>query len=225
MRPPTTVQAQVLLAVGIKPSESRLKQLAQTIAGSHAKNLGLNNTVFGRVKQVRLSSILQHSLGSDGPSPSPTPSPSQSHYHHHHHHQHHHHHHHDTTLAPSISPSPSTGNAGPVIGKRSPTSAPVPRSMPRNKKPAQPPGCRYGHNNHNKHPHVAPYAAPVYPPHAAPSRTKRKDSPAPKTPSIPAESPLPNVAYAHSPPPSRDEFHARPPDVLPLVSPSPSPCE
>uniref|UniRef100_A0A3Q7ILU0 DUF7036 domain-containing protein n=1 Tax=Solanum lycopersicum TaxID=4081 RepID=A0A3Q7ILU0_SOLLC len=50
--PPTIIQCQVYLAVGI-PSNSRLKQLAQTI-GSNSKNLGLNNTVFGKVKQVSL---------------------------------------------------------------------------------------------------------------------------------------------------------------------------
>ncbi|KAL0428426.1 UNVERIFIED_CONTAM: hypothetical protein Slati_3017400 [Sesamum latifolium] len=83
--PPTTVQSQVLLRVGINPSKSRLKQLAQTITGSHTKNLGLDNTVFGRVKQVSLSSILQHSLGSDGSSPSPSPSPSPMANSHHHH--------------------------------------------------------------------------------------------------------------------------------------------
>ncbi|XWS65281.1 hypothetical protein CRYUN_Cryun05aG0080000 [Craigia yunnanensis] len=62
--PPTIVQSSVLLAVGNTPMP-RLKQLAQTITGSHSRNLGLNNSVFGRVKQVRLSSILQHSLHGD----------------------------------------------------------------------------------------------------------------------------------------------------------------
>ncbi|KAI5422777.1 Plasma membrane ATPase 1 [Lathyrus oleraceus] len=56
---------------------SKKRQLAQTIMGPH--NLGLNNTEFGRVKQVRLSTILQHSLnlnGSDtGSARSPAPAP------------------------------------------------------------------------------------------------------------------------------------------------------
>ncbi|PRQ45720.1 hypothetical protein RchiOBHm_Chr3g0494681 [Rosa chinensis] len=73
---PTTVQSSVLLTVGNTPSMQRLKQLAQTITHSHSRNLGLNNTVFGRVKQVRLSSILQHSLnGGDGTAWSPSPAP------------------------------------------------------------------------------------------------------------------------------------------------------
>ncbi|GER52561.1 hydroxyproline-rich glycoprotein family protein [Striga asiatica] len=71
---PITIQSQVLLAVGINPSTLRLKQLAQTITGSHSKNLGLNNTVFGHVKQVSLSSMLPAAI-----SPSPSPSPSTSH--------------------------------------------------------------------------------------------------------------------------------------------------
>ncbi|KAJ6921479.1 hypothetical protein NC652_015401 [Populus alba x Populus x berolinensis] len=45
--PPTTVLSSVILVIGNTP---RLKQLAQTIRG-HSKNLGLNNTVFGKVKQ------------------------------------------------------------------------------------------------------------------------------------------------------------------------------
>ncbi|KAJ7972057.1 Hydroxyproline-rich glycoprotein family protein [Quillaja saponaria] len=45
---PTIVQSSVLLAIGNTLSmQQRLKQLAQTITGSHSRNLGLNNTVFG----------------------------------------------------------------------------------------------------------------------------------------------------------------------------------
>ncbi|KAL3841130.1 hypothetical protein ACJIZ3_025721 [Penstemon smallii] len=210
--PPTTIQSQVLLAVGINPSKSRLKQLAQTITGSHAKNLGLNNTVFGRVKQVRLSSILQHSLGGDGSGPSPSPSPStfppQSHHHHHHHH---HHQHHEASFSPSIPPTPS-------IGKGSPTSTtPMPAPAAGNNNAAEPPGCRFTFPwKHNKNSHGAPTEPPVYAPHAAPSQS-------PKISTVPAQSPLPYVAYAQSQPPSKGVFHARPPDLMPLVSPSPSP--
>ncbi|KAK4743687.1 hypothetical protein SAY87_009999 [Trapa incisa] len=117
---PTIVQSSVLLAIGTQPSKPRLKQLAQTIRGnSHSTNLGLNNTTFGKVKQVRLSSILQHSLnggdGVGGPSPSPSPMPythphrPHRHHHHHHHHRHHHHHtHHHPTLGPTMPPTPTT---------------------------------------------------------------------------------------------------------------------
>ncbi|KAI3446544.1 hypothetical protein Pfo_029516 [Paulownia fortunei] len=220
--PPTTVQSQVLLAVGINPSKSRLKQLAQTITGSHTKNLGLNNTVFGRVKQVRLSSILQHSLGSDGSSPSPSPSPSpMSKFHRHHHH-------HDVSLSPSLSPSPSVVSGGSVVGKGSPISAPVPAPAPGKNKAAEPPACHFGHNNRfpwkpKKHSHMAPSVPPVYAPHAAPSQPKQTDHLTPELTPVPAESPLHNVAYAHSQAPSQGEYHARPPDVMPLLSPSPSP--
>lgn len=109
--PPATVQASVVLFVGI-PSGPRLKQLAQTIRDSPVRNLGLNNRVFGKVKQVSLSSILQHSLNGDASSsPAPAPSP-MPHVHHHHHHHHHHHDHdhshhqdHGTYLPPSYAPS------------------------------------------------------------------------------------------------------------------------
>ncbi|KAG8372191.1 hypothetical protein BUALT_Bualt12G0040700 [Buddleja alternifolia] len=223
---PTTVQSQVVLAVGINPSK-RLKQLAQTIRGSHTKNLGLNNTVFGRVKQVRLSSILQHSLGGDGsgPSPSPSPSPMPESPHHHHHHHRHHHHHHGASLAPSISPSPSRGAHGSVIGKRSHKVTPVPAPAPVKNKGAEPPGCHFGYN-FPKYSQLPPSTPPVHAPYGAPSQPNGINSPTPVPSPVPAAaSPLPNVAHAHSQPPLKDGYHARPVEVLPLVSPSPSPCE
>nr|GMC86044.1 vacuolar protein-sorting protein bro1-like [Ipomoea batatas] len=77
--PPTIVRSQVFLVVGV-PSKSRQKQLAQTITGSHEKNLGLNHTVFGRVKQVSLSSTVNGSAGDSNfappISPPPTPVPA-----------------------------------------------------------------------------------------------------------------------------------------------------
>ncbi|KAL6525590.1 hypothetical protein OROHE_015897 [Orobanche hederae] len=215
--PPTTVQSQVLLAVGINPSKWRLKQLAQTITGSHTKNLGLNNTVFGRVKQVSLSSIVQ-------PSPSPSPSPSSlSPSHHHHHHRHH-----KSIPAPNISPSPSTGhNHGSAFGRGSPASAPVPVPVPgKRNAPPPPPGCHFGPNNpwkHNSHSHVAPSYPPDYAPSPTPTPTplqpKPKHLPSPIRPPFHAASP-PNAVRGHSHPPSR----ARPLNVTPIVSsPSPSP--
>ncbi|XP_038904490.1 uncharacterized protein LOC120090859 [Benincasa hispida] len=66
MHAPTIVQSSVLMAIGTNSSKQRLKQLAQTITNSHSRNLGLNNTIFGKVKQVRLSSVLNHSLGGGG---------------------------------------------------------------------------------------------------------------------------------------------------------------
>ncbi|KAJ0734304.1 hypothetical protein HanPI659440_Chr11g0418421 [Helianthus annuus] len=70
---PVTVQASVVSDLGnLVPL--RLKQLAQTITGSpSATNLGLDNSVFGKVKEISLSSYLYHTL--DAPTPSPAPSP------------------------------------------------------------------------------------------------------------------------------------------------------
>ncbi|KAL3632605.1 hypothetical protein CASFOL_025589 [Castilleja foliolosa] len=207
--PPTTVMSQVLLTVGSNPSKSSLKQLAQTITGSHSKNLGLNNTVFGRVKQVSLSSVLQHSLGG-GPSPAPSPfslAPS---------HHHHLHHHHEPSLPPDISPSPPTGHHGSVIGRRSPASAPVPVPQP----------CHFGRHNpwkHIRHHHMAPTASPDYAPGPAPSQPREKHSPSPKRVPFHGASP-PNVGHGHSHPPSMGESHARPSSVMSMVSsPSSSP--
>ncbi|CAA2983883.1 vacuolar -sorting bro1-like [Olea europaea subsp. europaea] len=143
---PMIVEARVFLAVGINPSKSRLKQLAQTITGSRSKNLGLNNTVFGRVKQVHLSSV---NVGSDGSGTSPSTSTSTStsptptllsespHYHRPHHHQNHH----DASIAPGISPTLAMGLSGFKIGKVSPASTPAPM----NSRVAEPPSC---HNSY-----------------------------------------------------------------------------
>ncbi|KAK9170564.1 hypothetical protein Syun_002704 [Stephania yunnanensis] len=141
--PPTTIKASVLLAVRNRPpSMPRLKQLAQTITGSPAKNLGLNHSEFGKVKQVRLSSVLQHSLNSsndNGKSPSPAPLPHVDHHRHHHHHHHHHHRHHrDTDLAPS--PSVEKGHGA---------------------KPPLPSGCRGLTGKVKRHAPLAPAVAPV----------------------------------------------------------------
>ncbi|KAE8009070.1 hypothetical protein FH972_005526 [Carpinus fangiana] len=77
--PPVTVQASVMSDFGSLLPQ-RLKQLAQIITGSPAKNLGLDNTVFGKVKGISLSSYLKGTLHPPSPSPSPTPSPEPSDY-------------------------------------------------------------------------------------------------------------------------------------------------
>lgn len=220
--PPTTVQSSVLLAVGNTPSLRRLKQLAQTITGSHSKNLGLNNTEFGRVKQVRLSSILQHSLhGADGSAP-PSPSPSPMHHpHNHHHHHHHHHNHHDTHLPPAYPPAPAPA---PAIEKGSPAPA-----TSRNHE-AKPPSCHFGFKKRyprkaNKHPHLvppvaSPVSAPVLSPHyAAPSPHQQVNPPPSVAPLVPSSSPLPNVVFTRTHPPSKGDSDAEPPDITPSVSP------
>lgn len=85
--PPVTVQASVVSTLGgLDPQ--RLKELAQEIRESPpAKNLGLDNAVFGKVKEISLSSFLFPTL--DAPTPSPAPSPDQNDH-----------------MGPNISPSP-----------------------------------------------------------------------------------------------------------------------
>ncbi|OMO75375.1 hypothetical protein CCACVL1_16189 [Corchorus capsularis] len=77
MSSPIIVQAAVMSDFGsILPQRS--KQLAQTITESPARNLGLNNTVFGKVKSISLSSYLKGTLHGTPPTPSPAPSPGPS---------------------------------------------------------------------------------------------------------------------------------------------------
>ncbi|XP_059648108.1 uncharacterized protein LOC132294317 [Cornus florida] len=82
--PPVTVQASVMSDMG-RLLPQRLKQLAETIVGSPAKNLGLSNSVFGKVKEIRLSSYLNRTLDatptpSPAPAPAPAPSPEENDY-------------------------------------------------------------------------------------------------------------------------------------------------
>ncbi|GFY84643.1 hydroxyproline-rich glycoprotein family protein [Actinidia rufa] len=221
--PPTTVQTLVLLTIGNLPSQARLKQLAQTITGSHSKNLGLNNTVFGRVKQVRLSSILQHSLGGDAsPTPAPLPPP-------HHHHHHHHHHHNDVYRAPAISPAPVPASKiyAPATKKGSPAPAPAPLGVRSHN--AEPPGCQFGYGRRfprkaKKQSHVVPPVVPPIPPtYTAPSPRQQVNTPPPPSYQTPAASPLPKAVFAHVQPPTNSEFDAEPPDITSSISPSPTP--
>ncbi|KAK7393046.1 hypothetical protein VNO78_21497 [Psophocarpus tetragonolobus] len=227
---PTIVQSSVVLAVGITPSKERLKELAQTIMGDHSWNLGLNNTQFGRVKQVRLSSILQHFLHGSGSASSPSPAPlSHPHHHHRHHHHHHHHHshHYNAHKFPETSPAPAPttgeGVASPKFG------SPVPaRSVPSpgGSSYAHPPNCRFGHRkrspqNTQKHAHLTPAVAPTNAPHY-PVTSPQVGPPAHGFhSSFPALSPLPNVAFAHAELPPKNEPSAESPNSH-FVGPSPS---
>ncbi|KAK3010332.1 hypothetical protein RJ639_013025 [Escallonia herrerae] len=232
LAPPTTVQSLVVLAVGT-PSMARLKQLAETITDSHSKNLGLNNTEFGKVKQVQLSSTLPHSVhGVDGTSPSPAPLPHPHHHHHHHgHHHHHHHHHHDVHQAPAISPAPVTERRGTKAENGSPASAPVVAPAPQKSHDAKPPGCHLGYRKrfrrkeHKHSPLVSPVAPPVSPQYTAASPRQQARPLAPLPHLVPAFSPLPNVVFAHSQPPSKSKFDAEPPDLTPSVLPLQSSCK
>ncbi|XP_048439270.1 inverted formin-2-like [Pyrus x bretschneideri] len=75
--PPVVVLASLVSDVGIIAPQ-RLKQLVQTIRGSRAKNLGLNNTVFGKVKSISLSSCPKGAPSATPPTPSPAPSSEPS---------------------------------------------------------------------------------------------------------------------------------------------------
>ncbi|WMV12454.1 hypothetical protein MTR67_005839 [Solanum verrucosum] len=98
--PPVIVEASVYSDIGsLQPQ--RLKQLAQIIMGSVPKsNLGLDNSVFGKVKQVSLSSFLNRTVHASPPAPTPAPAPNEP-------------------LWPSPSPSPS------VSSSPSPSPAPL----------------------------------------------------------------------------------------------------
>lgn len=182
--PPATVQTSVVLRVGV-PSVPRLKQLAQTIRDSPARNLGLNNTVFGKVKQISLSSVLQHSLNGDASSPAPAPSPlPHLHHHHHHHHHHHDHRHHEghkAYLPPVGAPSysPLEAPPRPVKGALPPRrSAPSPTTMRSHRAPpvgaptpvksyhVNPPLAHAPVNSHHARPPLA--HAPVNSHHTSP---------------------------------------------------------
>ncbi|RAL44957.1 hypothetical protein DM860_003716 [Cuscuta australis] len=76
--PPVTIEVSAVTDVDILPPE-RLKQLARTITRSPpSANLGLDNSIFGKVKQISLSSFLSHSLQSLPPVPAPASAPTHS---------------------------------------------------------------------------------------------------------------------------------------------------
>ncbi|KAK9135012.1 hypothetical protein Syun_014342 [Stephania yunnanensis] len=124
--PPVIVQVSVMSDGNQDLLPQRLKQLAQAITRSPpSKNLGLDHSIFGKVKEITLSSFLNRALSgnsespSPSPSPSPTqpPSPSEENY----------------NAAPSSSPSsapspfsPPSDSPAPVIGSRVPSPSPSP---------------------------------------------------------------------------------------------------
>ncbi|XP_037441749.1 inverted formin-2-like [Triticum dicoccoides] len=109
---PATIEASVLDGTSIL-LPYRLKQLAELIKEPDARNLGLNHSVFGKVKGVQLSSYLQHSISDLSPSPAPSPSPYPS-----------------PSPSPSTSVPPSLSPSGSVPYLTPPTSSPSPRASP-----------------------------------------------------------------------------------------------
>lgn len=219
--PPTVVQTSVLLAVGAvnkPPSSQRLKQLAQTLRNSSSGNLGLNHKLFGRVKQISLSSYLQHSLNNAGHAHSPSPAPQpynqphstykdNNHNHQHHHHSHHHHHHHDfgyqglQHLTPTPAPTHST-----------PTTVSCDSS------------CAHKKSRNNAEHHSAPVRsiAPVASPSSYEASGPYLD-PSSFHPKIPS-SPLPAVVF-HAMAPSESVETSKTDNKFSSISPAPSTCE
>ncbi|KAL5789798.1 hypothetical protein ACOSQ2_004686 [Xanthoceras sorbifolium] len=200
---PVTVQASVMSDLGSLVPQ-RLKQLAETITDSPAGNLGLDNSVFGKVKGVSLSSYLTHTLHGTPPTPSPSPSPelSISPY---------------PALSPTYSPAPSPNihHLPPCFGCEAPSPSdqnnlhsPSPKTGP---SPAPLAAT---------HP-PCPYHRPVVPPSSSPAP---HSNPAHSTPMGPPKlapdlSPLPEVSYGSTP--SNDRGSASSP-VSPSPAPSPS---
>lgn len=130
--PPVIVEASVYLDLGRSLQPQRLQQLAQIIMGSvPTSNLGLDNSVFGKVKQVSLSSFLNRTVHATPPTLPPAPAPNEP-------------------LWPSPSPSPAVSSSpspaplsnchrflqsrarhlcGPALGK-GPSSSPSPIADP-----------------------------------------------------------------------------------------------
>ncbi|CAM0955809.1 unnamed protein product [Alopecurus aequalis] len=226
--PPTIVRTSIILEVGnYQPSIPRMKQLAQTITNSSSGNLGLNHTVFGKVKQISLSSILRHSLHSSGDAPSPAPMTHQDHqrhrHHHHHHHHHHHSHHRSHEVKKHLAPSPSPA----------PVHSPVERSKYRTPPPS---GYSYRYTNKPKNKaHIAPvaepvannhhYASPPSKPHAvSPSSISQSPSGRHSTnnPNRHISSPAPSPASVKTPLRAISLAHAHHPAQVQAVAPAPS---
>lgn len=184
--PPVTVEASVMSEMGSLLPQ-RLKQLAQIISDSPAKNLGLDNSVFGKVKGVVLSSYLKDTLHATPPTPSPAPSPEPS-----------------ISPYPALSPS-NTPAPSPNIHRLPPCSN-CEVSSPSDHDQPQPPSL----------PTPAPSSATAYPPcpcrcpyhvhhHTVPPSSSPASDPNPThSPPIglpklaPDLSPLPEVSYSSS---------------------------
>lgn len=193
----------------------RLKQLAQEITGNDVGNLGLNNTLFGKVKQIRLSTYLKDP--DLAPSSSPSPSPSQS---------------------PSPSPSPAHSTFSPIPA---PLSIPYPatsvpeaphqQAMPPSYHHAYTPSndippshCHHHHDFHSskcKHQHHTR--------HVPASGLNGAPSPTPYIDHHVGVAPAPISITMSPPPPSQSAsplksptYHSHRP-YFPPISPKPSP--
>ncbi|MQM02062.1 hypothetical protein Taro_034826 [Colocasia esculenta] len=212
--PPVTVEASVLSDVGSRNLlPRRLKQLAQTITRTPAKNLGLDHSVFGKVKEVRLSSYLNNSITSlESPSPSPSPSneppysdlaPVSSY--------------HDTSPSYAPMPSPDSGHASSCLNCGiSPVGSPPSHSAsPQDR--SQPPSPHYSISQPSPSPSVstAIHSPGGSPPNAYAPRHNPSTAHAPRQSATTPHSPSPSPSTTYAPRPS--------PCVLPKFSPHASP--
>uniref|UniRef100_A0A2N9J0Q3 DUF7036 domain-containing protein n=1 Tax=Fagus sylvatica TaxID=28930 RepID=A0A2N9J0Q3_FAGSY len=190
---PVTVQASVMSDFGSLPPQ-RLKQLAQTITDSSEKNLGLNNSVFGKVKSINLSSYLKGTLHATPPSPSPAPSPELSD-------------HSEPSISPSLALPPSNL---PIVNHPSPAPSIV---------TAHPPHpCPYRAFTNHPSPSPTAHSHPTGPSAFSPSSATPYSPPlGPTSQFSPDLSPIPKVSYASSP--GHDKGSAK--GLSPSLAPSP----
>lgn len=156
---PVEVQASLISNFGAFLPQ-RLKQLAQTITGSPARNLGLDNSVFGKVKSIRLSSFLKGTLSATPPTPSPAPSPQPS-----------------DNAEPSISPY-SAPSVYPSVPSPSKTAHP-PQPCPYHGSKVPPSSSPTPRPNPNVPPTYAPSTSPYSPSMSPSSQVAPHVSPAP----------------------------------------------
>ncbi|WCJ18284.1 hypothetical protein M5689_000648 [Euphorbia peplus] len=187
---PVSIRASFISDMGsILPQ--RLQQLAQTISNSPSKNLGLDNSVFGKVKSVSLSTYLKRTLHTEPPTPSPAPAPALDEFA-------------EPPISPSIPPADATfGNSYSPI--ESPdcephhTLPPVYSSAP-SVVTADPPNlCGYPGSPISQDPSPSHSASqrPSVSPNPSPSRSNRSPYLAPYKP--PIGSPLPQASYGSTP--------------------------
>ncbi|KAF4348485.1 hypothetical protein CsatB_015113 [Cannabis sativa] len=197
---PVIIQASVMSDFGnLLPQ--RLKQLAETLQGSPARNLGLDNSVFGKVKSISLSSYLKGTISSIPPSPSPAPGPTD--------------HAHSSISpipAPTYSPAPSPSVLDPQPCVNCEASSPTPSDALHSPQPCPYHGSR-----------VSPSSSPtsptnsITPPAYAPSPHSRPMGP--KSQLSPDASAVPNVHRAPSPGESKGRTEG---SVSSSIAPSPS---
>ncbi|XP_062077276.1 uncharacterized protein LOC133782102 [Humulus lupulus] len=175
---PVIIQASVMSDFGnLLPQ--RLKQLAETLQGSPARNLGLDNSVFGKVKSISLSSYLKGTISSIPPSPSPAPGPTD---------------HAHSSISPFPAPPTYPPSSPPVVLDPQPcvnceTSSPAPSAVLHSPQPCPYHGSR-----------VSPSPSPtnsITPPAYAPTPHSRRMGP--KSKLSPDASAVPDVAHAPSP--------------------------